>query len=304
MKKKTHQDYVAELRMKNPTVIPLGEYIDAVTKIEHMCLKHGIAWFTTPSRALDGRGCEKCKKEKFRSTRSITDADYRLSLNSIFPNVVALELYTTARTPIKHLCITHNFIWKTAPASILCGHGCPKCSYEIIGKKNSKTLETYAEELKVCNPQSVGIGDFKNSTSPALHKCLIDNHTWYTVPSYILSGRGCPKCKESVGERQVRQWLDSHNIKYEQQKTFPGCVDIKLLPFDFYLPEHRIAIEYDGAQHYQPIEFFGGEAHFNKVRKHDMIKDDYCNSNQISLLRIRYDEIVSDKLNSSIYLTQ
>lgn len=63
-RKKTHEEYVAELAEKNPTVEVVGKYIDALTKIEHHCLTHDVYWETTPSRALQGVGCKMCHSEK------------------------------------------------------------------------------------------------------------------------------------------------------------------------------------------------------------------------------------------------
>ena len=46
--------------------------------------------------------------------------------------------------------------------------------------------------------------------------------------------------------------------------------------FDFYLPEHNICIEYDGQQHYRPVNKFGGEPQFKIGQKNDNIKSQYC----------------------------
>ena len=42
--------------------------------------------------------------------------------------------------------------------------------------------------------------------------------------------------------------------------------------FDFYLPEHRVLIEYHGVQHYKPIEFFGGEEGLKETKFRDAYK--------------------------------
>lgn len=65
-KKKIHEEYVAELAEKNPTVEVVGKYIDALTKIKHHYLIHDVYWDTTPSRALRGVGCNECHKERDR----------------------------------------------------------------------------------------------------------------------------------------------------------------------------------------------------------------------------------------------
>ena len=55
----------------------------------------------------------------------------------------------------------------------------------------------------------------------------------------------------------------------------------------------RIFIEFDGRQHYEPMEFFGGLKSYEILKVNDKIKNDYCEDNYINLIRIRYDEFDS-----------
>ena len=73
--------------------------------------------------------------------------------------------------------------------------------------------------------------------------------------------------------------------------------------FDFYIPKSNICIEYDGMQHYQPIEHFGGEERQKEDNIRDNIKTEYCKNNNIKLIRISYldfekiEEILKQELN-------
>ena len=73
------------------------------------------------------------------------------------------------------------------------------------------------------------------------------------------------------------------------------------LPFDFYLHDYNVCIEYDGIQHFKPIEYFGGEEAFQKRQLNDKIKTEYCIDNHITLIRLPYtlseDEIKNIVLN-------
>jgi len=62
----------------------------------------------------------------------------------------------------------------------------------------------------------------------------------------------------------------------------------KALQFDFYLPERNACIEYDGKQHYEPVDYFGGEKAFRLSLIRDGIKTAYCKEKGIPLLRIPY----------------
>jgi len=53
------------------------------------------------------------------------------------------------------------------------------------------------------------------------------------------------------------------DIEYIKQKRFEKCRNKLPLPFDFYLPNENICIEYDGIQHFKPIDYFGGVLYGN-----------------------------------------
>ena len=96
--------------------------------------------------------------------------------------------------------------------------------------------------------------------------------------------------KESLPEYKIRKWLERENIKYEKEYTFEDCKDKYVLRFDFAvfndIGELLLLIEYDGLQHFEAIECFGGEKAFKKIQKRDKIKDKFCDENNIRLIRI------------------
>ena len=286
------------MSIANPDVEATGTYIDTNTKILHHCLRHDEYWETTPSRALSGVGCPKCKLERFLEKRLRTNDCFVDALHDTMPYIIPVEEYHDCKTKILVRCEKHNIEWRTTPDSLLRGHGCPGCLKERIGAKNSKSFEQYIGELKETNPNVICIGEYKNATTHVRHRCLDCGHEWDVPPSQVLGGRGCPKCRTSKGEKAISKWLTSHNIQFETQKKFDDCKDKKPLPFDFYLPNNNIAIEYDGYQHFHPIDFWGGDKQFAERVRHDKIKDQYCKDNNISLIRISYDKNVDQELNN------
>lgn len=61
-----------------------------------------------------------------------------------------------------------------------------------------------------------------------------------------------------------------------------------MLPFDFYLYDKNIIIEYDGLHHFEPVKGWGGEEKFKITQENDEIKNTYCKNNNITLIRIPY----------------
>lgn len=301
-KKKTHQEYVEELSIKNPTIQVIGQYVDANTSILHHCLIHNIDWETTPNRVLHGAGCKECGKDKYRKARLKTHEQYVEEVSLINPDIKVIGKYIEAKTPIEHYCKIHNMSWEASPDNILHGYGCPQCGGNI-----KKTHKEYTDELYKYNPDIEVTGEYINAKIPITHKCKICGYEWPIAPSNILSGQGCPQCQESQGERQVRQWLENHDIIYSYQKIFTDCRDKKMLPFDFYLPEYNLCIEYDGKQHFEPVDFSGNGksvalACFMMTQKHDEIKNNYCKDNNIHLLRIPYFKNVEYELEHFLFI--
>lgn len=296
-KKKTHNEYVVEVAIKNKNIEVVEKYISANTKITHRCLIDGYKWDATPANILSGFGCPKCSG-RFRRTHN----DYIEEVFKINPHIKVVGRFGGLQTPILHKCLVHNMEWMTRPEAVLDGCGCKLCGAEKIGDKNRKTHEQYVLELKEVDSNIVVLDTYIDAITPILHKCLIDKHEWYARPGNILFGYGCPKCHESSGERQIRQWLEKHDITYVFQKSFIDCRDIRMLPFDFYLPDYNSCIEYDDKQHFESIEYFGGQEAFELRVKHDNTKNEYCKNNGIPLLRIPYFKNVEEELNNFLFI--
>lgn len=96
------------------------------------------------------------------------------------------------------------------------------------------------------------------------------------------------KVKVSKGIHWITTVLKEQGIAYVLEKKWDGCRDKKKLPFDIYLPEYNVVIEYDGRQHFEPVKRWGGEAALESCREHDRIKDKFLLDNEIHLLRIAY----------------
>lgn len=104
---------------------------------------------------------------------------------------------------------------------------------------------------------------------------------------------GGTKPRGSSGELLVADVLESLGVRYEREKSFDGLSHIGRLRFDFYLPDHRTAVEYHGKQHFEPVGYFGGEDAHEVGLLRDEVKRQWCAANSIKLIEIRYDEDVA-----------
>ena len=109
-------------------------------------------------------------------------------------------------------------------------------------------------------------------------------------------------CIKSRGNSKVKELLQKLKINFTSEQTFEGLFYKGKLRFDFYLPEYKIAIEYQGQQHYIPQEPFGGEIQFQKQQMCDELKHQYCKDNNIKLIEIPYWDY--NKLNEDYLLSK
>lgn len=65
---------------------------------------------------------------------------------------------------------------------------------------------------------------------------------------------------------------------------------LELQSLDIFIPSINVGIEYQGIQHYQEIEFFGGTEAFIHRQKLDNLKKEKCNKNNVKIIEWKYDE--------------
>ena len=149
-------------------------------------------------------------------------------------------------------------------------------------------VDANRSKIIVCECSQCGLPYFttKRSTKKSCG-CLQKKRAPFNIDEYKLSHK-----IRSRGERDIAKVLDSMNISYVTEKRFSNCLgdgDKTLLPFDFYLEDKsgkKLVIEVDGAQHFKEVSHFGGQAGFEKRRRYDLRKDNFCFENGISVIRI------------------
>ena len=165
-------------------------------------------------------------------------------------------------------------------------NNCPYCSGRKVCFCNSlaKKYPKLALEWHPTKNKKTAAEVTYGSGQKVWWKCR-EKHKWEAmVCNRSLRNNGCPKCFESHGERQIRDWLEEKEITYIREYVFPGV----RFRMDFFLPDHNGAIEFDGVQHFEPVGIFGGEVAFQKLQERDKAKDLYCSDNHINFLRIHH----------------
>lgn len=272
--KKTHGEYRI-----------IGDYKGAHKNIELVHHRCNNAFERTPdkikSRKIICPSCFGSVLERYGSWEEYV-------FSQVGDEYTFLEEYTDATSKIS---VIHNgcgYKYKVSPNKFQENRRCPRCFGKI-----KKTSNQFEEDMKKVHGKNYTlIGEYKNARIKVemLHnKC---GNIWSVSPDSILRGTGCPACSVSKGEELISDVLKMNNVNFTSQYSFKDLKNINSLYFDFAIIDEDdkvlMLIEYDGEQHFKPIEHFGGKKKFKKTVFRDELKNSYCDKNGIKLLRIPY----------------
>lgn len=178
------------------------------------------------------------------------------------------------------------------------------CGKEIITRANGLVTGNTTSCGCIHSPDLIGrkfgrltvVKEVESHTSQRRWLCECECGGTAEVNSHTLTSGHTQSCgclrSESVSkfEMFISKILDNNDIYYHREFGFDDCKGVgnKKLRFDFYLPNYNTLIEYDGEQHFRPIEYFGGKKHFDILKQNDEIKNEYCRTHKINLVRIPF----------------
>lgn len=268
-------------------------YKNIETEVEIICNKHGVFKLKPLSILKWHQKCPQCIIEEktnsfIQKAKEIHGDKYDYSEAKIINNKDEVKIY----------CTECNDYFYQLPNNHLKGCRCSNCYRDVI-----LTNEEFIKRARKIHGNKYDYSqiNYINRNIPIKIICKKHGEFWQS-PSSHLRHKGCSKCKSSHGEQQIRNYLSQNQIIFEEQKRFEDCRNINTLPFDFYLPQYNLCIEFDGIQHFIPYAFDSKMTeeeklkNFKQLQFRDQIKNEYCKNNNINLLRIRYDENVEEKL--------
>lgn len=298
MAKHTLETIKEKLKEINSNIEILSkEYINNSTKLKCKCLIDGYEWGVTWGHLSQGRGCPECAGKR----TDYTIKDIREKLYKINPNIEILsDEYVGSGEKLKCKCLIDGYVWEPTWDNLKQGKGCHKCKAKKSADFQRLSIEEVKNRLEYINPNVKILSEEYIHTREKLKcKCVINGCEWKTTWDSLSQGHGCPICNSSKGEKIILEILLTKNIPHERQYAFKDCKNKHSLAFDFAILDSCdnvvSLIEYDGEQHFKPIDFASrGEEWAIKqhigVIKRDEIKNTYCKENNIPLLRIPYTE--------------
>ena len=162
----------------------------------------------------------------------------------------SLTKFINSKIKVKIICPIHGE-FEQSHNKHLSKKGCSKCGFISrcnLASSNSsefinKAIKIHGTKYNYSNVVYTGRGD----------KIIINcekHGNFEQTPHNHLAGNGCPHCRDSKGEKIINEFLNKKNINFISQKRFSNCRHILPLPFDFYLPDYNICIEFQGIQHF------------------------------------------------------
>lgn len=279
------EEYIKKCKLKHKNKYSecykkLPEEINLELEWNFDCPEHGN--FPQKFKNHLRHGCKKCAGNKTKTKEEFINDARKIYGNKYDYSRID---YKNNKERVNIICPKHGDFKKSYQEHIRLKQGCPKCS-RVTDK------ESYIEKANEIHNFKYDYSKFEYKGCRDIVKIICPKHGDFTLISYShLNGIGCPKCKSSKGELTIEKFLDENKVNYESQKHFEDCKNINTLPFDFYLPEYNLCIEFDGKQHFDKNSIYYSDS----IVKNDKIKTNYCRDKNIDLLRISYKEI--NKIN-------
>ncbi len=288
------EDFIERIKEvhKDKYIYDLATFVDSKTKVNLHCKIHKIDFLKTPGKLLLGHGCYECGKDNIRidindaikKSKELFKDKYDYSNSEI--------TYKKGKTYFSFFCKNCEIGTIQRLDEHLKGTICRYCNGEI------KNTEMFIKKAINVHRNKY---DYSKSTYNGYKKKLIiicKKHGEFPQSATIhLSGSGCPKCSSSKGELKIINFLDKNNITYKHDTYYSSILKVddidKKLRFDFYLPDYKLFIEYDGRQHHK-AENFGSkkdskEIRFKQEKERDERKNKLVEKNKnYRLLRILY----------------
>lgn len=218
----------------------------------------------------------------------------------------SLVNYINNKTPITVICSKHG-IFNPYPGNHLFKKStCSKCAAEERSIRYTKSVDVFIKQAKLKHNNKY---DYTNAIyigkGVPLEITCKKHGIFMQTPSIHLAGSGCPKCSLKAQAKvfdAIALNFPELEIRWEAALSW-----LRGQRFDIYIPILNLAIEYNGIQHYESMEFMGGIEKFKLTQKRDKSKKEKCIKNNCELHELKYDytkEDMSDLISRIHFLLQ
>lgn len=296
-RKHTKEEFIKRAREKHGDKFDYSKvnYINSRTKVCIICPKHG-EFYQTPHSHLN-YGCAKCSTEEVHDKQRFTTKEFITRAKNIHGNKYDYSKvnYLDGKSKVCIICPKHGEFEQRAHSHLL-GYGCRKCSDAKNGLMHRSDKEQFIAKSSEIHYDFYNYDNvvYKDSKTPVCIICPKHGEFWQ-IPNIHLGGHGCPKCAKRKSQVKLYERLKSDlliELDFDKRLNWLGQQSL-----DIYSHEYNFAIEYNGEQHYKPIDFFGGEEYYNKIIELDRTKKSLCDNNFCKLWIVKHDYTDEDYNN-------
>jgi hypothetical protein len=280
---------IADFASKKNGVLLTNEYSNSTTKLLVRCELDGFEWGITWSNLRRGHWCPKCAGQTLANLSDIRDfvAGRGGTLMS--------ESFTSSDDKLTMRCEKDGHIWTARWGHVRSGSWCPKCAGQL--------RPTISEVRGLVESRNGALlsDSYVNAHDALRVKCNIDGHEWGPCWWNLVNGQWCPKCSigksqkllqlilerllaaKSISNYRGFTWLDTENGRQE---------------IDIYFHSIKLAVEYDGEQHFKAVAFFGGDDGLKEVMRLDREKNKKISQHPEDVaffVRFRFDEPITEE---------
>lgn len=213
------------------------------------CPEHGF-YRQSYKNHLRGRGCIHCSKQvRNKGTQNFIREAIK-HYGKVFD--YSITEYVNAHTPIKFICPKHGVKEQDPTVHLTSVFGCNECAQEYVASCHRISKDEFIEKATVFHGGKYDYSgiSFTDGTHDVAN-IICPKHGPFTQNAWAhMNVSGCPACKESSGERDVRNTLIREHIEFVAQKRFDWLIYKRGMSLDFYLPQYNLAIECQGEQHF------------------------------------------------------
>lgn len=263
-------------------------YTGAKNNVEIRCKKHGVFTVIAGNHKTRGSGCELCGRErtnkalssrKGKSNTKRSTEEWVAKVLDKHPEFADMydysqAVYTSTDDPVTIICKTCGRVCTPKARKHMAGQGCKSCA----GRKSvEKSVPTFSEMVKrareVHGDEYEYFEDsytYMSKDMNILHK-KCGNIFPQRPEFHIGKKQGCPFCQHVVssGEQDAFAFVKEHTHHEVQNNArivpdfFVGDKRIHKAELDIYVPELKLAIEYNGT-YFHDISMKGKGYHIGK----------------------------------------
>jgi len=296
-KTKTQDKFIEEAKLIHGNFYDYSKtiYKNSKSKVIITCPDHGDFEITADKHVTQKSGCFKCGnlfKGQYckKNTNEFIEEAKLIHGNKFDYSKVN---YTNANTKVIIICSKHGEFEQT-PSNHL-NFDCMKCAIETTHNLQRKTTEQFIEDSQYLHGNKYDYRKVEYINAHSKITLICERHGEFDIiPHYHLSSlSGCPRCTNFVNENEcilIIETLTGNKFNKCRPKFLKG------LELDGYNEELKVAIEYNGEQHYKIIDFFhrNGIYDLQKQMEKDKRKNEICKENGIHLITVPY--YIEDKV--------